>query len=45
MSSDVIGWDRDDAGIVTLTLDDPGRRANTAPSGRASTATAIKYLP
>src|SRR5439155_21819547 len=29
VSSDVIGWDRDDAGIVTLTLDDPGRRANT----------------
>ncbi|WP_375485753.1 3-hydroxyacyl-CoA dehydrogenase NAD-binding domain-containing protein [uncultured Jatrophihabitans sp.] len=45
MSTNVIRWDKDDEGIVTLTLDDPNARANTMTDDfRASLSDAVDRL-
>ncbi len=45
MSTSTIRWDKDDEGIVTLTLDDPNQRANTMTDDfRSSLSEAIERL-
>ena len=45
MTTNVIRWDQDDEGIVTLTLDDPNARANTMTDDfRASLSEAVDRL-
>jgi 3-hydroxyacyl-CoA dehydrogenase/enoyl-CoA hydratase/3-hydroxybutyryl-CoA epimerase len=45
MSANTIAWDQDDAGIVTLTLDDPNQRANTMNNDfRSSFSAAVDRL-
>ena len=45
MTTNVIRWDKDDQGVVTLTLDDPNARANTMTDDfRASLSDAVDRL-
>ena len=45
MTTNVIRWDSDDDGIVTLTLDDPNARANTMTDDfRASLSEVVDRL-
>src|SRR5438309_7807014 len=45
MSTSTIRWDKDDEGIVTLTLDDPNQRANTMNDDfRSSLSEAVERL-